>query len=127
MRKILSLLLTVLTIFLLASCGEKKTTIDSKEEWEALFNIENYSKIKVEEHNTGNDEDYGLTIMRDNNIITMKVKYDGETEQSYFELDEENSAINCYSTVASDVYCLTKQEFDDAEAAKEEFKSYCSA
>lgn len=118
MKKTICLLLFLL-LLVLFGCN-KKTTIESEEEWKALFDSSNYKQVTVEQKSNNEEYGYALDFIKDENTIMISMMFDDVTNVFYLDTDNEYSYLNTYMQVAEDTYYSYEDEASSDEI-KEEF------
>lgn len=129
MKKILGILLSIFILITLASCkSSPKTTVDSKEEWDALFDPNNYMNIELLE-TTGIPEVEDYTVLetyRDNNIVQIEYRYEKDQATYYYIKMDDSLTIKTYITSGSGTYLKIVDTFDTKEELDEYYNDVVS-
>lgn len=130
MKKLFSLILTILVIFSLFGCEKKiKTTVHSKEEWDELYSDEKYNNVEMTEiiGIPGKNEYYIFDVKRDNNKVYAEYRYEKEITDYYYFKNEEDLSLTTYTEIGSnafDVYVSNYNSKEELDIAYEELLVY---
>lgn len=129
MKKLLNILISLSILLSLCSCKTSpKTTVDSKEEWDALFDPDKYLNVElVETAGIPEVEDYTvLEMYRDNNILKVDYRYEKEQASYYYIKSEDSLTLKTYMTSGSNTYIKTVNTFNSKEELDEYFNEVLS-
>lgn len=126
MKKIINVTISIVLLLITITGCSKKATIDSTQEWEALFDIGNYEKIMAKQEDfSGEAGSIKVNLFKDGNILLLEMEYEDGKDSMYLKLDEDNNTIVDYSLIAKDIYSANLNEFSNDGEAKQEFEAYC--
>ena len=123
-KKIFVTFITVLFILCLFACNKKsKTTIASKEEWDALFNREKFEHVECRKTQgaLGVNENSLMNYLRDGNISVVTYIYPGGQFKHYNIKDEASNSLIAYYEIGKDIYEKSVIQYEENENVDDYF------
>lgn len=123
-KKIIIIVICFLEIFCLFSCGKKnRTTIKSKEEWDALFDHELFEHVDCRKIQgaLGINENSLMNYLRNGDFSQVTYAYPGGQFKHYYIKDVESNSLIAYYEIGKDIYEKSIIEYDENENVDDYF------
>lgn len=126
MKKLIKAILVIFLVMQISGCAQSKTTVDTQDEWNELFDLNRFTNVKIkqtgdykdlasEEETSENDYSDEVTAYSCDNVL--QIVFDDSS--IYYEKDFENSKIKYYSQIGKDMFTMDEEILSSEEIETE--------
>lgn len=123
MKKIIKLVMSFLLIMSIVGCANKKTTVDSQEEWEKVIDPKNYynATVNVVLTDEGSDLCIKSTYSNNGNVIKIVDDMSGTSSTNYYVNDENSLTLKSFYDEGENVYTTYLYEYETLDELQKDW------